>query len=38
LPIEANYVGKYIDTLSNERVEVMWKETENIDKVILVKK
>ncbi len=38
LPIEANYVGKYIDTLSNERVEVMWKETEDIDKVILVKK
>lgn len=38
LPIEANYVGKYIDTLSSERVEVMWKETENMDKVILVKK
>ena len=38
LPIEANYVGKYIDTLSSEKVEVMWKETEDIDKVILVKK
>lgn len=38
LPIEANYVGKYIDTLSNERVEVMWKETDEMDKVILVKK
>lgn len=38
LPIEANYVGKSIDTLSNEKVEVMWKETEGTDKVILVKK
>ena len=38
LPIEANYVGKYIDTLSNERVEVMWQEIEGTDKVILVKK
>ncbi|MEN8810353.1 MAG: phosphoribosyltransferase family protein, partial [Flavobacteriales bacterium] len=38
LPIEANYVGKYIDTLSNERVEVMWQEIEGEDKVILVKK
>ena len=38
LPIEANYVGKFIDTLSNERVEVMWNELEGEDKVILVKK
>lgn len=38
LPIEANYVGKYIDTLSSEKVEVMWEETDKIDKVILVKK
>jgi pyrimidine operon attenuation protein / uracil phosphoribosyltransferase len=38
LPIEANYVGKYIDTLSNERVEVMWNEIEGMDKVILIKK
>jgi len=38
LPIEANYVGKSIDTLSSEKVEVMWKETDDIDKVILVKK
>ena len=38
LPIEANYVGKYIDTLSSERVEVMWNEVEGEDKVILVKK
>ena len=37
LPIEANYVGKYIDTLSNERVEVMWDELEGTDKVILTK-
>ncbi len=38
LPIEANYVGKFIDTLSNERVEVEWKEIEGTDKVILIKK
>jgi len=38
LPIEANYVGKFIDTLSSERVEVMWNELEGEDKVILVKK
>lgn len=38
LPIEANYVGKYVDTLSSERVEVTWNETEGLDKVILVKK
>lgn len=38
LPIESNYVGKYIDTLSSEKVEVMWKETDGMDKVILVKK
>lgn len=38
LPIEANYVGKYVDTLSSERVEVAWNETEGLDKVILVKK
>ena len=38
LPIEANYIGKSIDSLSNERVEVSWKETEGIDKIILVKK
>ena len=38
LPIEANYVGKYIDTLSSERVEVMWEEIEGKDTVILIKK
>lgn len=38
LPIEANYVGKYIDTISSEKVEVTWKETEGMDKVILAKK
>lgn len=37
LPIEANYVGKHIDTLSSERVEVMWEELEGTDKVILIK-
>ena len=38
LPIEANYIGKSIDTISSERVEVNWKETEGVDNVILVKK
>jgi pyrimidine operon attenuation protein/uracil phosphoribosyltransferase len=35
LPIEPNYIGKSIDSLATERVEVQWKETENEDKVIL---
>ena len=38
LPIQANYIGKSIDSLSNERVEVSWEETEGMDKIILVKK
>jgi pyrimidine operon attenuation protein/uracil phosphoribosyltransferase len=35
LPIEPNYIGKSIDSLATERVEVQWKETDNEDKVIL---
>jgi len=38
LPIQANYIGKSIDSLSNEKVEVSWEETEGMDKIILVKK
>lgn len=35
LPIEPNYIGKSIDTIASERVEVQWKETDNEDQVIL---
>src|SRR5690606_4681505 len=33
LPISADYVGKYIDTLQSEKVSVEWKEIEGEDKV-----
>ena len=33
LPIEANYVGRAIDTLSNEKVMVRWKENSETDSV-----
>jgi len=35
LPIQADYVGKMIDTLTSERVSVEWDEIEGEDKVIL---
>lgn len=35
LPIQADYVGKTIDTLATERVNVEWKEIEGEDKVVL---
>lgn len=35
LPIQADYVGKTIDTLSTERVNVEWKEIEGLDQVVL---
>lgn len=35
LPIQADYIGKTIDTLTYERVSVEWKEIEGEDKVIL---
>ena len=35
IPIQPDYVGKWIDTISTERVSVEWKETEGEDKVIL---
>jgi pyrimidine operon attenuation protein/uracil phosphoribosyltransferase len=35
LPIQADYVGKTIDTLLSERVSVEWKEIEGEDKIVL---
>ena len=35
LPIEADYVGKTVDTLISERVSVEWSEIEGEDKVVL---
>ncbi|MEY4350694.1 MAG: hypothetical protein RL078_755, partial [Bacteroidota bacterium] len=38
LPIQADYVGKTVDTLASERVAVEWKETEGADCVLLFTK
>lgn len=35
LPIQADYIGKTVDTLNSERVSVEWKEIEGEDKVVL---
>lgn len=35
LPIQADYIGKAVDTLNSERVSVEWKHIEGIDKVVL---
>jgi pyrimidine operon attenuation protein/uracil phosphoribosyltransferase len=35
LPIQADYIGKMVDTLKSERVSVEWKEIEGEDKVVL---
>lgn len=35
LPIQADYVGKSVDSLSTERVSVEWKEIEGEDKIVL---
>ncbi|HEY0261981.1 MAG TPA: bifunctional pyr operon transcriptional regulator/uracil phosphoribosyltransferase PyrR [Chitinophagales bacterium] len=37
LPIEANYVGKVIDSISSEKVKVEWKETDGKDKIWIIK-
>ena len=37
LPIEPNYVGKTVDSISSEKVVVKWKEIDNEDKIILLK-
>ena len=33
LPIQANYIGKKVDALCNQRVKVEWKEISGIDQV-----
>jgi pyrimidine operon attenuation protein/uracil phosphoribosyltransferase len=35
LPIQADYVGKAVDTLTEERVSVEWREIEGKNQVIL---
>ncbi len=35
LPIQADYIGQSVDTLSTERVSVEWQEVEGEDKVVL---
>lgn len=35
LPIQPNYIGKVVDSISSEKVKVEWKEAEGEDKVIL---
>ncbi|MCB0396496.1 MAG: bifunctional pyr operon transcriptional regulator/uracil phosphoribosyltransferase PyrR [Flavobacteriales bacterium] len=36
LPIQPDYVGRTVDTLPSERVEVYWKELNKEDKVLLI--
>ena len=36
LPIQADYVGKSVDSLISERVSVEWKEEEGKDQVFLI--
>lgn len=36
LPIQADYVGRTIDTFASQKVIVKWKEKDNIDEVVLV--
>ncbi len=38
LPIQPNYVGKTIDSITEENVQVKWKETDNEDCVLLFNK
>ena len=38
LPIQADYIGKTVDTLTSERVAVEWKEIEGQDQVLLFTK
>lgn len=37
LPIEPDYIGLQVDSISSEKVIVKWKETEGLDEVVLVK-
>jgi len=36
LPIQPDYVGMTVDTISSEKVKVLWKQTEGEDKVIML--
>lgn len=38
LPIQANYVGKTVDTIVSEKVKVEWLETDGQDRIILYSK
>jgi pyrimidine operon attenuation protein/uracil phosphoribosyltransferase len=38
LPIQANYVGKTVDTIVSEKVRVEWKEKEGEDRILLYSK
>ena len=38
LPIQANYVGKKVDTIISEKVKVEWRENEGEDRIILYSK
>jgi len=38
LPIQADYVGKMVDSLISERVSVEWEEIEGEDKIVLYTK
>ena len=38
LPIQANYVGKTVDTIVSEKVKVEWKEKDGEDRIILYSK
>jgi pyrimidine operon attenuation protein/uracil phosphoribosyltransferase len=38
LPIQADYVGKYVQTAADEIVEVRMKEEDEEERVVLVKK
>lgn len=38
LPIQANYVGKTVDTIISEKVKVEWKEKDGEDRIILFSK
>jgi pyrimidine operon attenuation protein/uracil phosphoribosyltransferase len=35
LPIQPDYVGKWVDSIDGQRVKVEWKETEGGDRILL---
>ena len=36
LPIQADYIGRSVDSIITQRVKVMWKEKDAVDEVVLV--